>query len=421
MTNETHSSARNGWSLLEALERTADPYHWRQWLAAKSSFEQINKSIPAGPGSILESPSEKRRAARLAVDSTFQMLNEHLFQFVEQERIFAFGSRGGIDLPPSRISPLEWKSLGVKDWEKSQMVERGDPIPLIHDVRLYPLVHAKDAPQHLADLSLSEAFQRCVLQDPEVAARGIEVMKAGSDRAVFLEGQYPGPFDVFRWPVGQNAEDLAFEFVRPVAYFLDSPLPKPSVQKLNAARALSNRWNGLLELLQKGSIIAFGTFAGTGLEQKISSRQWARTGMSVDIQNGDLLEGQGHTAAPIWTGIYLSLPQSLMLASASSETGKDIHSQVEQTKRASETPTALTTAASYTACRDWLIKAMRSSPNERIRTKAWWLAESQKKWPGTLSKRSFGSAWSEAVRITNAATWAAAGAPKKINQPQSVR
>jgi hypothetical protein len=92
------------------------------------------------------------------------------------------------------------------------------------------LRHEADVPSRLFGLSLSEAFRKFVLDDPEISALGkLIVEQERGHGEVFSEGQYPGPFTVFAWPFDISASDLVFQFVRPVMFvFPGPPLPEGS-------------------------------------------------------------------------------------------------------------------------------------------------------------------------------------------------
>jgi hypothetical protein len=250
-------------------------------------------------------------------------------------------------------------------------------------------------------------------------------MKAGRDQAVFLEGQHPGPMIEFRWRMDESPKELAFSFVRKSVWFLDEPVPKASDDQIRAAMALADRVTGLRKMLGGGSLVAYGTFSTTGLEQAISPRQWLRANISVDVRNSDFIDGVDGKSGPRWTGLFLSLPSpdsvatpALQLREASLTTTNEnqAHSESQISRK-----NLVSSAATFSACKNWLIEAMRSSPGTRIETKAWWWKKAQEKWIKSLSRRGFDAAWAEAVRATRAAAWASAGAPRKSPQPESAR
>ena len=72
-----------------------------------------------------------------------------------------------------------------------------------------------------------------------------------------------------------------------------------------------------------------------------------------------------------------------------------------------------TAEASYQECVAWLMQIMQASPVKRTETKQSLWKQAQEKWAGTLSERSFIAARAEAIRLSGAKAWGAAGATKK--------
>ncbi|ARP98243.1 hypothetical protein [Pseudorhodoplanes sinuspersici] len=307
--DNANSSAVNGWTLQKSLERTAAPHLWKQWTLTRSAYDDLCKRLSSGTEVHSEQFEGKRKIAQIAAQSAFEAVTLSVWKLVKDERLFPYSSKDGVSAPTTPIVPLVWDSLQIKDLEKSCLVERAYPSNVHYNVRLFPFVHDKCTPQRIAGLTLAEAFRKCVLEDPEVVACGERVTSAGTDRAVFQEGQYPGPFVDFKWPLDQSAEDLGFEFVRQIVFWAGEPSPKPTVSMVAAANALADRWAALRRLLSSGSIIAHGTFSSTGVEQPISPRQWSRSSMSFDVKNSDLFEGASRNVEPRWTGIFLTLPE----------------------------------------------------------------------------------------------------------------
>src|SRR5579863_9593895 len=97
-------------------------------------------------------------------------------------------------------------------------------------------------PENLAGLCLGDAFRKYVLQDHEVAEVGHRLIeKQRGYSAVFVDGQAPGPFIDFHWPIRATAESIAFQFVRPLVFFMDGDFPAPSELETEASRALAKR------------------------------------------------------------------------------------------------------------------------------------------------------------------------------------
>jgi hypothetical protein len=185
-------------------------------------------------------------------------------------------------------------------------------------------------------LSLSEAFRRFVLEDPEISALGkMIVEQEHSHGEVFNEGQYPGPWVEFKWPLDITASDLVFQFVRPVVFvFPGPPLPDGSEVIHRVSTALADRLQSLRRMLVEGQIVAHGTFVNSGLFGPINRLQWARSGLSIDVKSGDLLQDIDHRAVAQWSGLALEAPAgSEPSPHRASSTGYAAEFHVNSTKR----------------------------------------------------------------------------------------
>lgn len=167
--------------------------------------------------------------------------------------------------------------------------------------------------RRLNGLSLAEAFSKYVLGDPDVTALAALVLKQDEAyMAIFREGRYPGPYVEYAWPLDITADELAYQFVRPVVYFL-GPDPTISKEIRDVSAALVARIGMIRELLTSGKIIARGTFARTGIVSEVARLQWARRESYIDVQNSDLLEDDHGKHVVKWSGLTLHLPAATPL------------------------------------------------------------------------------------------------------------
>jgi hypothetical protein len=163
----------------------------------------------------------------------------------------------------------------------------------------------------LIGLGLSEAFRKLVLEDPEVIRLSKElVAQTGRWSAIFESGQYPAPFGGYKWPVDITDEDLAHEFVREVMIFPNTPSPQPSQRMREVARALVRKLDVLRDWLVGGELIAWGTFVRSGAFGPIHRMQWRRSGIEIDVRDGDLFEAVDDKMAVTWSGLILEAPQN---------------------------------------------------------------------------------------------------------------
>jgi len=166
------------------------------------------------------------------------------------------------------------------------------------------MLRSPNAASLLHGLSLSEAFHKYVLNDPEVVSLADAVMRLGHEyESIFREGQFPGPYVKFTWPLDIAAGDLAFQFVRPLDLGGSLPEAPDAVEKVCAV--IVDRLKALRELLISGKVVARGTFAKTGEIKTVDRLQWARREPLVDVQNSDLLETENHKPVLKWSGLTL--------------------------------------------------------------------------------------------------------------------
>jgi hypothetical protein len=274
-----------------------------------------------------------------------------------------------------------------------------------------PVLRAPNAAERLNGLSLKEVFRNYVLDDPEVVVLGKSVVKAKSSHAAVFDGMFPGPMTShFFWPLDVTAKSLEFNFVdQPVSL---NSLPNSPDAVFAVSAVLADRISALRDILADGKIVGFGTFTQTGIEGQIGRHQWTRSGMSIDVSNGDLCEGQGHRAVPRWTGLSLRLPDAPLPLNRPQNDGAPKITEVPRRAQAQ----IQTKEKCRLECVAWL-EGMMSDPEivPRSRDDLW--AEAKSKWPNKLSKRAFPKARDDAIANKGAWAWKAPG--PKPKSPQS--
>ncbi|MBR0931711.1 hypothetical protein JQ561_34305 [Bradyrhizobium diazoefficiens] len=248
------------------------------------------------------------------------------------------------------------------------------------DARNREQTDAQGASSSLDGLTLGEAFRKHVLADEGVADLGRKV--SPTNLAVFSEGQFPGPFVDYYWPLHATAETIAYAFVRQPIVFLDDPLPSPSDQENAVSRRLAERIDSFTTLLVRRELIAIGTVASTGLEAPIGRGQWKRSDLLIDVQNSAVCETRNHRPVAVWTGVWLQLPdqEALITERAVAEPKSD-----EPTKARKQIQTK---EKSRRECVDWLSAMMSDRTIKPMSNDQLW-SEAESKWPGTLSAREF--------------------------------
>ena len=129
---------------------------------------------------------------------------------------------------------------------------------------------------------------------------------------------------VYNWPLDVTADELAYDFVRPIAWFSDQSTPRASAEIIQVCEVLVARIQQLRNFLSGGILVARGTHAATGNVLIVDSFQWKRKGTLLDVQNSDLSDGQQHAPTLGWTGLSLEAgPSSRADESSSSITSRD--------------------------------------------------------------------------------------------------
>jgi hypothetical protein len=296
----------------------------------------------------------------------------------------------------------------------------------------WTLAEILDAPDQLVGLTLGEAFFKCVLQDPEVRVLAKELPGEEIQHASIIdEGQCPGIYVEYNWPLDVTANDLAYEFVRPILIDLDEPLPKPSVEIVRWCEVVVDRLCALLSLVSSGKLVASGTHVATGNLVSIDRYQWKRRGLLLDVRNSDIWDAQIHPPILRWTGLALQagpmMNAAVGIEQRSSFAATDPGFHVKPTEPDDVRPSTVETPksrkgiarveSSIKDLTERLLELMRKNPEKRITIEALW-KEVRARWPN-LSKNAFQKARADAIEQSGATAWAAGGAPKKSANRQS--
>jgi len=366
-----------GWTIAEAIERTSDPDH------------------------LIVFPSENASNANQQKIALWD-------RFSRGELV----ATGCFDSPTASPDLIDPQTLLTLDWSGPPSSTLNGPARSgveVINVRVFPVLRAPNAANYLNGLSLTEAFRRYVIGDPEVVALAKRVLKTDpGESAVFLEGQAPGPFVDFHWSLDATSSAIAFRFVASPLVIIGDPLPTPSEAISAVSEVLADRIGALRDVLAGGKVVAFGTAMQTGIEGPIGPLQWIRSGISIDVSRGDLCDGQDHRAVPKWTGLSLRLPDA-SLSPNQSQNGPPPKIVEVPRKAKAQIPTK---EKCRVDCVAWL-KGMMSNPDIVPRSIDDLWAEAQLKWPNKLSKRAFLKARDDAIANKQAWAWKAPGPKPK--------
>jgi hypothetical protein len=167
-------------------------------------------------------------------------------------------------------------------------------------------------PGDLDGLSLGEAFRAHVLNNRDIiSAAKLALQRDGSFDRIFREGQFPGPYVEYVWPLYIEPDELAWDFVRPVAFFSEDPLPATPKAIIDLSAMMVGRIRALRDVLAGGSVVAEGTFVLSGQITKIGKFEWGRRTILIDLQNSDILQQQDSKPILKWTGVSLTAVRKL--------------------------------------------------------------------------------------------------------------
>ena len=274
----------HGWKLAEAVRRTSD------LAALKEAISKRRKWRKAGwPIYITCRAADGRTPDPDPADGAwkaFEVAREpRLRDLLARGRLIAWGRRESAvaDLKP--IPPSAWDHLRIKDFKRSIVRERQMAKSRIFDLRIFPVVHAPDAVDHLADMPLIDAFRQFVFDDPQVAALHAFARARGGQpfEVNFQRGLYEAiwPADFGRGP----PSDLLLLMLDRVQC---GRFGSRSFCRL-ATVVLGRRFAALIGALASGELAASGV-TQTGQNEVIPRSLWLRDRTRLDLHNGDLLE-----------------------------------------------------------------------------------------------------------------------------------
>ena len=134
---------------------------------------------------------------------------------------------------------------------------------------------------------LNEVFlERVIRIDAVQRHRAAAVTDDERTTQFFDAGRRPGLFGDFKWSLDSPTAD----YRGPLAPFTDEEPPPMSSAMQQAWDAAIVALRELIAELAKGEMIASGMHPATGVRD-LDRAEWMRTGLVLDVRNGDLIEG----------------------------------------------------------------------------------------------------------------------------------
>jgi hypothetical protein len=134
---------------------------------------------------------------------------------------------------------------------------------------------------------LYEVFLERVIRIDAVQRHRATVTDAEHTAQFFDAGRRPGLYGDFKWSLNAPAADDW----GPLGPFTGEKFAPISLAMQQAWDAAVAAWAGFIVALINGELIAGGVHPATGVRSEIHPAEWARTGLVLDVRNGDLIEG----------------------------------------------------------------------------------------------------------------------------------
>jgi hypothetical protein len=115
----------------------------------------------------------------------------------------------------------------------------------------------------------------------------------------FSEGCRPGALGDFLWSL-----DAPEAF--PMTWLLGERAKKSvSLPMQHAWDAAVAAWKGFIAALVNGELIANGVYLASGVRCEIEPAEWTRSGLILDVRDGDLIEGRHGKFTVRWSAIVV--------------------------------------------------------------------------------------------------------------------
>jgi hypothetical protein len=298
-----------GWTLREAIRRTADPELLANWIEAAKTYKKSPTSLSRiwrydevnGYPSWVVRQRARESMRFLDVRAKFATdIERGLRSLLKGEDLIAYGRRGSPIAEHQVIPASAWDALRVKRFNRSLLSERNKDRVEIFDVRIFPTLESEAASQYLLGRTIVEAFECFVFGSPDIIQK--------QRRSVANGG----------CPLALGTEHRLFQAIWPVhveSWFASVPVGlcedvRERARSAGVDRFLSRRFDRLVDYLARGEIVAEGLSASGGL-CRIPGEEWYGAGRLLDLAKGNLLESAPNNSEPyrvLFSGLRLVKP-----------------------------------------------------------------------------------------------------------------
>jgi hypothetical protein len=120
----------------------------------------------------------------------------------------------------------------------------------------------------------------------------------------FTEGRLPGVFGDFLWSL-DKPEAFPWGSLAPAKSEKPAPVSLPMQHAWDAAVAAFAEFKAAFV---SGELVASGVHPATGVRSDLDPAEWTRTGLILDVRNGDLIEVRHGKRAVRWSAIVVRAP-----------------------------------------------------------------------------------------------------------------
>ncbi|KRP85217.1 hypothetical protein AOQ73_39100 [Bradyrhizobium pachyrhizi] len=312
----------------------------------------------------------------------------------------------------SYVPPSLWRDSvfsGRSKASKREAICGGMPV---FDLRIFPVMEAPNAVEHLGHIPLKDLFNRFVVGDPEVQHLAqFAIVRSPDLRRVYRPSERS---DFCFWPLDPDGLIDIGEFTDPIQDCLPGYVHTPETAEVG--KVLRRRYRAMVRALHSGLFVAVGDPVWERDSREILPTIWGAPGYYLDRRTGDLLQdrdwGDEETeVTPMldnsewyelrWRAVLLRPANPVSSVDKSNETKAGNHKNKFQER--------------FDRCLDYLCKLMKDSPHHRPKTKRMIFRDAKIVCGGNLGWGIFCLAWDAAKEAVPDAVeaWSRAGAPKK--------
>jgi hypothetical protein len=390
------------WTFEDAARRTLAPGIFREYKRAEKEWDDFRPN-PAFDYSGLRlngrSGHVDYRFKRISErwDAATRHRNEGMIKPFALGKLVTYGREEKFSPQLKLVPASAWRDMGINDWKNCRAATRR-PRVIIHDVRIYPVLEAPNAIDHLTGLKLGAAISDLIFSDPLIDAlrcrsggKTLELDKRRSDLH-------------FLWPLVQPIENRR--------------------RGLSTASRLANSILGLrvvqlVGYLSTAQVMAVETANGVG--EIMPPAVWTEVGAYLDLNSGAIYRlpdgvknAKINSIQPLFNDLILSRPDQI-------SPFFHVKPMVPDDVRPSTTKVKPIPKASITVemrerlqkeCSVLLKRVIGASSNKRTHSRKQLFDMAYAEWPA-LSERAFDQVRRAVIKELNANAWFESGAPEK--------